>query len=86
MSSDTERAVLDAIDAAHREGAIWIPFLSGRRSLFDGIETIWKKRYPERRNRPTYRNVERVLSRLVADGTIERKVGDRLGEMYRRIP
>lgn len=72
--SDTERIVREALAEAQGE-AEWVARYSGYgKSLSALVERAWRREFPERRNRPTHRNIEAALARLVAAGEVERKV------------
>lgn len=89
--SDTEQIVLDVIEAAAAEkpGA-WVSryldrrYAGGLNSLHNLMDAEWRRRFPRRRNRPTYRNTEAALRRLVEAGLVERREGAHDDALYRK--
>jgi hypothetical protein len=80
--SDTEQVVLDVLTRfASESPGVW---MTRHKMLGTEVEREYRKRFPERRNRPPYRFIQSALTRLVGDGLIERKDGE-YDTYYRKV-
>jgi hypothetical protein len=77
--SDTEQAVLDSLGTEWR-----YRYLDFSDSLSRRLDRLWAERFPGRRNRPSHRNIEAALTRLVKEGVIEHKQGEH-DDLYRKV-